>query len=75
MTGSPSKTDASTTFLSNTREKELAELADWLADQYFPGQPIDPANLAAEKSIGVSYNDYGDAFDGLLEHGDRKSVV
>lgn len=71
MTESPSKTDPVATFLSKPREEELADFADWLANQYFPGQTVKPAQLAARKDIGVSYNDYGDAFDGLLEHGER----
>lgn len=71
MTENPGKNDSVATFLSKAREDELAEFADWLAGRYFLGQPIDPAQLAAHKNIGVSYNDYGEAFDGLLEHDER----
>jgi Zn-dependent peptidase ImmA (M78 family) len=56
------------TYLSDNRERELAEYAEWIADEYFPGAPVDPALLAVKKAITLSQNNYGRAFDGLLEH-------
>jgi Zn-dependent peptidase ImmA (M78 family) len=56
-----------TEFLSSKREEELAEFAEWLADRYFDGRVVDPESLAREKRITICRNDYGTAFDGLLE--------
>lgn len=55
-------------YLSEEREQELAEFAEWIADDYFPKTAIDPRSLAATKGITLSLNDYGAAFDGLLEY-------
>lgn len=55
-------------FLSQSREKEIAELAEGIADYEFLGVAVEPKRLAFARGITVSENDYGDAFDGLLEH-------
>ena len=54
--------------LSNRREKELSELAEFIADEYCPNAPIEPELIAKNKGISFSYGNYEDAFDGLTEH-------
>jgi Zn-dependent peptidase ImmA (M78 family) len=55
--------------LSRGREEELAEFAEWIADDLAPGtRSVDPDAIARRKGITVCSNDYGDAFDGLLEY-------
>lgn len=53
--------------LAPGRVREIADLAEGYADTYFPNSWIDPAQLISKLGVSVSYNDYGDAFDGLLE--------
>jgi len=53
--------------LAQERIREIANLAEGYADAYFPESWIDPGLLLAKLGIKVSYNYYGDAFDGLLE--------
>ncbi|HJP93528.1 MAG TPA: ImmA/IrrE family metallo-endopeptidase [Pyrinomonadaceae bacterium] len=54
--------------LSVTREQELAELAEAIADEYFPTLRIEPLAIIQAKEITSSFGYYGDSFDGLLEH-------
>ncbi|MHC4563819.1 MAG: ImmA/IrrE family metallo-endopeptidase [Planctomycetota bacterium] len=49
------------------RPAEIAELAEAVADEHCPALPIDPQAIARAKGITVSFGDYGDAFDGMLE--------
>jgi len=50
------------------REAELAALAEAVADEHCPGTGrVEPAVIACTKGITTSLNDYGDAFDGMLE--------
>ena len=53
--------------LSKRREIELSELAESIADYYFPNSMIEPAEIADRVGISYSYSDYGNAFDGLIE--------
>lgn len=57
--------------LANDRIREIANLAEGYADTYFPDSWIDPGQLVAKLGATVSYNYYGDAFDGLLEWKNR----
>lgn len=50
------------------REQEIAELAEAIAEEYFPGVRVEPVEIVRAKGITVSFGHYGDAFDGLLEH-------
>jgi len=50
------------------RLREIAELAEFIANEYWLEGQICPLRIAKEKRISVSFNDYRDAFDGLLEH-------
>ena len=54
--------------LSAAREQELAELAEAIADEYFPATRIDPLEIIQAKGMTTSFGHYGDTFDGLLEH-------
>jgi len=49
------------------RIQEIEELAEGYADTYFPAVWIDPEELVNRLGVTVSFNNYGDAFDGLLE--------
>lgn len=54
--------------LTAEREIEIAELAEFLAEDRFPGKPIEPAAIAKSVEIGVITGHYDDKFDGMLEH-------
>jgi Zn-dependent peptidase ImmA (M78 family) len=56
------------THLSPTREQEIAELAEAIAEEYFPASRVDPLAIVKTKGISISFGHYGDSFDGLLEH-------
>jgi len=58
--------------LSKKREAELSELAESIANYYFPTGIVYPSQIAEKIGISYSYGDYGMAFDGLIEqeHGD-----
>jgi hypothetical protein len=59
---------AKAVFLSAARKRELAELAEAVADEYCPEGKIEPERIALAKAITLSFGSYGDAFDGMLEH-------
>lgn len=55
--------------LSPEREQEIAELAEAIADEYFPtAARINPLAIVKAKRLSISFGHYGDSFDGLLEH-------
>lgn len=60
--------EAAVRFGEMNRLREVADLAEWIARERFPKGATDPAALAAAESLGVTFNDYEDAFDGLLQH-------
>ncbi len=53
---------------SSDRLREIADLAEFVAEESWGDQGVDPLAVADAKGITVSFNNYGDAFDGLLEH-------
>lgn len=53
--------------LSKKREKELSELAEFIANQYCPNSLVEPSAIAEKLGITHCYGDYGNAFDGLIE--------
>lgn len=55
-------------YLTPNREQEIAELAEAVAETYFPDRIVLPEDIAKEKLITLSEGDYGSCFDGLLEH-------
>ncbi len=54
--------------LSNDRKEEIADLAEAVAEAFFPRHKVDPSVIARAKKITLSFGNYKDAFDGLLEH-------
>lgn len=54
--------------VSEARRGEIAELAELIAEEYFPVSSVDPESIAKSKGITISYGHYQDSFDGLLEH-------
>lgn len=54
-------------FLYESKRRELEELAEFIADDYFPNSAIDPEIIAKKKQITFSYGNYGDYFDGLIQ--------
>src|SRR5712692_6867841 len=54
--------------LSPIREQEIAELAEAIAEEYFPKSRVEPLGIIKAKRIGISFGRYDDCFDGLLEH-------
>jgi hypothetical protein len=55
-------------FATASRLSEVAELAEWIAQEVCPAGVVDPVKIAGQNAIGLSFNDYEEAFDGLLEH-------
>lgn len=51
-----------------SRKRELSELAEFIADEYFVDTFVCPNKLAKIYGISYTFEDYGNAFDGLLEH-------
>lgn len=47
---------------------EIAELAEAVADEHCPTGAVEPAKIAADKGLTLSFGRYGDAFDGMLEY-------
>lgn len=54
--------------LSSERAQEIADLAEAVADEFCPTGKVQPVAIANHEGITLSFNYYGDAFDGLLEH-------
>jgi len=54
-------------YLSDFRKREIAELAEFVAESYCPSNLVNPELIAKKVGITFSYNDYGDYFDGLIE--------
>jgi hypothetical protein len=53
--------------LNPSRAAEIADLANAVADYYFPNKWIDPEYVIHQSDITLSFNHYGDTFDGMLE--------
>jgi Zn-dependent peptidase ImmA (M78 family) len=54
--------------ISEYRKKELSELAEFIADDYFPDSFVCPYKLLKIYGLTYTFEDYDNAFDGLLEH-------
>jgi hypothetical protein len=52
---------------SSERLREIAELAEFVAEESWKGAVLDPESIAQAKGITLSFNDYEDGFDGMLE--------
>jgi hypothetical protein len=53
---------------AGSRLAEIADLAEAIAEDSFPDVAIDPIILIRRKKITLSRGQYGDSFDGMLEH-------
>ena len=49
------------------RRREIAELAEAVADEHCPAGQVEPLTVARAKGVTVSFGHYGEAFDGMLE--------
>jgi len=49
------------------RLSELAELAEAVADAHCPSGRVEPDRIARANGITMSFGEYGEAFDGMLE--------
>ncbi len=58
--------------ISEYRKNELSDLAEFIADEYFMDTLVCPYKLAEKYKLTISFEDYKNAFDGLLEHRDGK---
>lgn len=54
--------------INEYRKKELANLAEFISTDYCPTGKILPEFIAEQSGITYNYGEYGDCFDGLLEH-------
>lgn len=54
--------------ITEFRKNELSELAEFVADEYFQNTLVCPHRLSEIYGISTSFNNYGNSFDGLLEH-------
>ena len=55
-------------FLNDFQKENIDSLAEYIADYYSPKGAIDLETIAESSRITYSYGNYGDSFDGLLEH-------
>ena len=54
--------------VSPARLREIAELAEAVADEHCPAGPVEPEAIARAGGVTLSFGQYGEAFDGMLEH-------
>ncbi|MFN0157047.1 MAG: ImmA/IrrE family metallo-endopeptidase [Bacteroidota bacterium] len=54
--------------LSSSREGEIIDLAEAVAEEYAPDGRLNPVSIVEENGITLSFNGYGNSFDGMLEH-------
>jgi Zn-dependent peptidase ImmA (M78 family) len=54
--------------MTTGRAQEIAELAEEVSITRFPERHVDPIEVIEQLGITLSFNDYGNAFDGMLEH-------
>lgn len=55
-------------FLTDFQKDNIESLAEYVADYYCPKGAVNPEIIAEQSKISFSYGNYGDSFDGLLEH-------
>lgn len=53
--------------ISPARAEQIADLAEAIADYHFPNKWIDPETVIREIPLTLTFNHYGDTFDGMLE--------
>lgn len=50
------------------RKEELSELAEFIADEYFPSTTVHPEIIVKRNNISYNSDDYGNFFDGILQY-------
>ena len=58
--------------VSPARAGVIAELAAAVADEHCPTGRVEPLAIARARGISVSFGEYGEAFDGMLEYADDR---
>lgn len=48
--------------------REIGELAEYIANEWWRDDYLDPVRIIHDKKIGLSFDDYEDAFDGMIEY-------
>jgi len=54
--------------MSAARAQDIGELAEEISFRRFPDKHVDPIEIIKQCGITLSFNNYGEAFDGMLEH-------
>lgn len=54
--------------LEQSRKDEIGELAEAVTDEHCPAGVAEPEAIARSKRISISFGEYGQAFDGMLEY-------
>ena len=54
--------------IAPARKREIAELAEAVADEHCPAGRVEPERIARARRVTLSFGRYGEAFDGMLEH-------
>jgi Predicted Zn peptidase len=54
--------------ISRDRKNEIIDLAEFIAEEYCAESMVMPEIIADQCGISYNYGDYGNYFDGLLEH-------
>ena len=54
--------------INNVRKKELIDLAEFICNEYCPSGIVSPELIAKYSNISYNYGEYGNCFDGVLEH-------
>ena len=58
--------------IKSPRKRELSQLAEFIAMDYFPEGVVDPATIADCSDVSYNYGNYRDYFDGVLEYEDGR---
>lgn len=53
--------------ISEIRKEELSELAEFIADDYFPETMVQPEIIVKKNNISYNTGSYGKCFDGIIE--------
>lgn len=53
--------------ISDIRKEELSDLAEFIADEYFPNSIVQPELIVESKKITYNSGNYGHYFNGILE--------
>ena len=54
--------------ISKNRKNEIIDLAEFISEEYCSGGMVMPELIADRAGISYNYGEYGDCFDGMLEH-------